>query len=113
MNNKLENNTGVTEPGSFTELLGQLAKSSATVIHDEIELVIQRFLDKLSAIQHAAIFIATGAALTFAAFLCFCAALIIRLTSYTSPVLAAFFIGVICTVVGIVLAFIGYRQLHK
>lgn len=113
MNNKLENNTGVTEPGSLPELLGQLAKSSAAVIHDEIELVIQRFLDKLRPIQHAAIFIATGAAIAFAAFLCFCAALIIGLTSYTSPALAAFVIGVICTVGGIVLAFIGYKQLQK
>ncbi len=113
MNNKWENNTGVTEPGSLPELLGQLAKSSVTVIHDEIDLVIQRFRDKLSAIQQAAILIATGAAIGFAALLSFGAALIIGLTSYTSPALAALIIGVVFAVVGIALAFIGYKQLQK
>lgn len=113
MNNKLENNTGITEPESLPELLRQLAKSSATVIHDEIELVIQRLRDKLSAMQQAAIFIATGVAIGFAALLSFCAALIIGLTSYISPALAAFVMGVVCAVVGIILVLIGYKQLQK
>jgi hypothetical protein len=57
--------------------------------------------------------IVIGALIGFAAFLCLCAALIIRLTSHMSPDIAALVTGVALALVGVVITFIGYRQLKK
>jgi len=96
---------------SFSELLGHLAKSSAVVVHDEIELAIQRICEKVKAVRSGAVLVVTGTVIGFAAFLCLCAALIIGLSPYMSPVIAALVTGVAFALVSVVIAFIGYRQL--
>lgn len=98
---------------SFTELLIQLAKSSAVVVHDEIELVIQRIRETVKAARTGALLIATGAVIGFAAFLCLCGALIIGLTSYMSPVIAALVTGLALALIGVVIVSSGFRQLKK
>lgn len=113
MNNKVVKQDPTTQSESFSELLGQLAKDSAAVVHDEIELVIQRSREMVIAALSGVLLIVTGAVICFAAFICLCAALIIGLTSYMSPVIAALITGVALAVVGVVLAFIGYRQLKS
>ena len=85
MNNKVVNKDPTTQRESFTELLGKLANNSAAVVHDEIELVIQRIREKVSAVRSGVLTVATGAVISFAAFLSLCAALIIELTSYMAP----------------------------
>jgi VIT1/CCC1 family predicted Fe2+/Mn2+ transporter len=42
-----------------------------------------------------------------------CAALIIELTSYMAPVIAALVTGVALALMGVVIAFIGYKRLKK
>ena len=42
-----------------------------------------------------------------------CAALIICLTAYMAPAMAALVIGVVLALLGGVIAFIGYQQLKK
>jgi len=84
MNNKAENKDPTTQRESFTELLGQIANNSAAVFHDEIELVIQRIREKVTAVRSGILTVATGAVISFAAFMSFCAALIIELTLYDS-----------------------------
>ena len=96
---------------SFSELLVQLAKSSAVVVHDEIELVIQRVREMLKAARNGVLLMAIGAVILFGAFMCFCCALIIGLTSYMSPVNAALVTGLAFVFVGALLAYTGYRQL--
>ena len=113
MNNKEVTKDSATQRGSFTELLGQLANHSAAVVQDEIELVIQRIREKVSAARSGVLTVATGAVIGFAAFLSLCAALIIELTSYMSPVIAALVTGAALALIGIVIAFIGYKQLKK
>jgi hypothetical protein len=113
MSNKSVNKDPATQQESFSELLGQLAKSSAVVVHDEIELVIQRIREKVKAALSGVLLIVTGAVISFAAFMCLCAALIIGLTSYLSPVIAALVTGVVIASAGVIIAFIGYRQLKK
>lgn len=113
MNNKEVTKDSATQRGSFTELLGQLANQSAAVVQDEIELVIQRIREKVSAARSGVLTVATGAVISFAAFLSLCAALIIELTSYMSPVIAALVTGAALALIGIVIAFIGYKQLKK
>ena len=113
MNNKVVNKEPATQRESFTELLGQLAKNSAAVVHDEIELVIQGIREKVRAVRSGVLTVATGAVVSFAAFLSLCAALVIGLTSYMAPVIAALVTGAALASLGVVIAFIGYKQLKK
>jgi|SRR5665647_1302264 len=113
MSNKSVDKDAGAQNESFSELLVQLAKSSAVVVHDEIELVIQRVHEMVKAARNGVLLIATGAAIIFGALICFCCALIIGLTTYMSPVNAALVTGLAFTFVGFVLAYSGYRQLKK
>lgn len=113
MNNKGVNKDSAAQQESFTELLGQLAHNAAAVVHDEIELVIQGFREKTRIVRCGVFTVAAGAAIGFAAFLSLCAALIIKLTSYMDPVFAALVTGAALALFGVVIAFIGYRQLKK
>jgi VIT1/CCC1 family predicted Fe2+/Mn2+ transporter len=113
MDNKVVNKDPTTQRESLTELLGQLANNSAAVFHDEIELVVQRIREEVRADRSGVLTVATGAVISFAAFLSLCAALIIELTSYMSPVIAALVTGAALALIGIVIAFIGYKQLKK
>lgn len=113
MNTKVVKQDPTTQRESFSELLGQLAKNSAAVVHNEIQLVIQRISEMEKAVRSGVLLIVIGAVISFAAFMCLCAALIIGLTSYMSPVIAALVPGVVFALVSVVIAFIGYRQLKK
>ena len=113
MNSKVQNKGPTTQRESFTELLGQLANNSAAVFHDEIELVIQRIHEKVRAGRRGVLTVATGAVISFAAFMSLCAALIIELTYYMAPVIAALVTGATLALIGVVIAFIGYKQLKK
>jgi len=98
---------------SFTELLGQLASNSAAVVHDEIELVIQRIREKVRAVRGGVLTVAIGAVISFAAFMSLCAALIIGLTCYMAPVIAALVTGAALALIGVVIVLIGYSQVKK
>jgi Putative Actinobacterial Holin-X, holin superfamily III len=113
MNNKVVNKETTTPRESFTELLGQLASNSAAVVHDEIELVIQEIRENVRAYRNGVLTVAAGAIISFAAFMSLCAALIIGLSSYMAPVIAALVTGTSLAFIGIGIAFIGYKQLKK
>jgi len=113
MNNKAMQKDPAAQRESFTELLGQLANRSAAVVHDEIDLVIQGIREKVTAVRSGILTVATGAVFSFAAFMSFCAALIIGLSSYMAPVIAALATGAVLALIGVVIAFIGYQQLKK
>jgi VIT1/CCC1 family predicted Fe2+/Mn2+ transporter len=98
---------------SFSELLGQLASHSAAVVHDEIELVIQGIREKVTAVRRGVLTVLTGAVISFGAFMSLCAAVIIGLTSYMAPVLAALVTGAALSLIGVVIGVIGYRQMKK
>ena len=113
MNNKVVNKEPTTQRESFSELLGQLANNSAKVVHDEIELVIERMREKVEAVRSGVILLAIGATISFAAFMFLCAALIIGLTAYMAPVIAALVTGAALALMGVVIAFVGYKRLKK
>ncbi len=113
MNNQAVNKDLTTQRESFTELLGQLATHSAAVVHDEIELVIQGVREKARAVRSGVLTVATGAAIGFAAFLSLCAAVIIGLTSYMAPVIAALVTGAALAFIGVVIVFIGFKQFKQ
>lgn len=113
MSNNSVNKDDAAQNESFSELLVQLARSSSVVVHDEIELVIQRIREMIKAARNGIILIAIGAVIGFAAFMCLCAALIIGLTSYMSLVFAALVTGSALAIVGVAIALSGFRQLKK
>ena len=113
MNIDVENKDPAAGRESFSELLGQLFKYSAVMVHDEIELVIQGIREKARSIRNGALTVAAGVFISFAAFLSLCAALIIELASYMAPVYAALVTAAALAFVGVVIAFIGYTQLKK
>jgi|SRR5512141_2512414 hypothetical protein len=111
MNNKAIKQDPTTQRESFSELLGQLAKNSAAVVRNEIQLVIQRISEMVNAVRSGVLLVVTGAVISISAFMCLCVALIIGLTSYMSPIIAALVAGLVFAFVSVVIAFIGYRQL--
>jgi len=113
MNNTVENKGTAIQRESITELVGQLAANAAAVFHDEIELVIQRIHEKVKVVRSGVLTVATGAVISFAAFMSLCAALIIGLTSYMAPVNAALVTGAALALIGVGIAFIGYKRLKK
>ena len=113
MNNKAVRKDPTTQRESFTELLGQLAQNSAAVVRDEIELVIRRIREKVTAGRRGVVLVATGAVISLAAFMSLCAALIIGLTAHMAPAIAALVTGVALVLIGGVIAFIGYQQVKK
>jgi len=113
MNNKVENKNPAIQRESITELVGKLAANAAAVFHDEIELVIQGIHEKVKVVRSGVLTVATGAVISFAAFMSFCAALIIGLTSYMAPVIAALVTGTALALIGVGIAFIGYKKLTK
>jgi VIT1/CCC1 family predicted Fe2+/Mn2+ transporter len=113
MNNKVVIKGAATQRESLTELLGQLANNSAAMVHDEIELVIQGIREKERAVRSGVLTVATGSVFIFAAFISLCAVLFIELTSYMAPVIAALVTGAALALIGVVIAFIGYKQLKK
>lgn len=113
MNNKGADPEPATPPESLPELLGRLAKSSAAVVHNEIDLVLQQFREKGRSVLGGIVLVAIGAVFGVAGLVSLCAASIIQLTAYMSPAIAALVTGTAVAFVGIVIAFIGYGQLKK
>ena len=113
MNNNVVNKDSTIQRDSLTELLGQLASNSSAVVHDEIELLIQGIREKVRAVRSGVLAVATGAVISFAAFMSLCAALIIGLTAYMAPVIAALVTGAALALIGVGIAFIGYKKLTK
>ena len=113
MNNRLVKKDTTTQRDSFSELLGQLANNSATLVHDEIQLMIQGIREKMTAGRSGVITVMIGAGIGFAAFMCLCVVLIIGLTSYMTLIMASLVTGAVLALVGGIIAFIGCRQLKK
>jgi len=113
MNNNVVNKKPATQRESFTELLGRLVSNSAAVVHDEIELVIQRIREKMKAVRGGVLTVAIGSVISFAASMSLCAALIIGLTCYMAPVIAALITGAALALIGFVIVLIGYSQVKK
>jgi hypothetical protein len=113
MDNKMVNTDPTTRRESLTELLEQLANNSATMVRDEIQLVIQGIREKLIAFRTGAITALIGAVIIFTAFMSLCAALIIGLTYYMSLLIAALVTVAVLALIGSIIAYMGVKQLKK
>jgi VIT1/CCC1 family predicted Fe2+/Mn2+ transporter len=113
MDNKMVNTDPTIRRESLTELLEQLANNSATMVRDEIQLVIQGIREKVTAFRTGALTVAIGAVIIFAAFMSLCAALIIGLTYYMSLLIAVLVTVAVLALVGGIIAYMGFKQLKK
>ena len=113
MNSKVENIRPKTEIITFTALLGQLSNNLAALIHNEIELMTQGVREKAGIVRSGVLIVAIGAVIGFVGLLSLSAALIIWLTNYMSPASAALVTGATLALIGVVFAYIGYKQLQK
>ena len=113
MMDKVVNKDSTPTRESFNELLVQLAKNIVGMVRDEIEIVIREIQERMKTVRGGVLIITAGGVICFVAIMSLCAALIIRLTSYMSPVIAALVTGAGFALIGFSIAFIGYRQLKK
>lgn len=113
MRDKVVNKDPTPRHESVNELLGQLAKNLVGMVHDKIDLVTQGIQERIKTVRGGVIIITVGGVICFVAIMSLCTALIIRLTSYMSPVIAALVTGAGFALIGFFITFIGYRQLKK
>ncbi|MGK2906319.1 MAG: phage holin family protein [Desulfuromonadales bacterium] len=113
MNGKGVKQTPDTQHESLPELVSRLANSSAAVVHDKIDLVIQQFRETGRAVRGGILLIATGAVFGIIGLGSLCAAAIIQLAVYMSPAIAALVTGLAVVFVGFVIAFIGYGKIKQ
>ena len=98
---------------SISELLSQVAHNSATLVRNEIELAKQELRESLKSISSGVILIAVGGVIAFAAFLTFCAAIVIGLSNVMTPGIAALVTGIALVVIAGIVAYIGLRVIKK
>lgn len=113
MDSKGANQDPAIQAESFPELLDRLVKSSAAMVHDEIDLVIQQIREKGRALRNGVLLVAIAAVFAICGLGSLCAALMIQLTAYMSPAIAALVTGATVILVGIVIAGIGFGKLKK
>lgn len=111
MDKKKEDREPILPRASFGELLGQLVNNAVAVLRDEIALIIQNSREKAGAVRRALLLLALGTIISFAAFLCLCAALIVALTSFMALQLAALVVATVLALGGVLISFVGYRLL--
>lgn len=98
---------------SFSELLGELANNSASLVRDEIELAKQEMREKVSVLRSGAVTIAIGGLVGFIALMALTAAAIAGLAHFMDTGLAALLVGVVLALVGGGMAFTGLNRLKK
>jgi len=98
---------------SFSELLGELANNSASLVRDEIELAKQEMREKVTVLSSGAVTIAIGGLIGFIALLALTAAAIAGLAHFMDTGLAALLVGGVLALIGGSLAFNGINRLKR
>jgi hypothetical protein len=86
---------------------------STVLARDEIELTKQEAREKIDKLRNPAITLAVGTMICLVAFMSLCAALIISLTHYVSPSIAALITGAGLGLIGIIIVFIGVVNVRR
>jgi hypothetical protein len=113
----MDNKTATRDPGlkneSLSDLLGQLAADSATLVREEVGLAKQEFSEKMQAFRNGGIMIAVGAVIGLVAFVTLWAAFIIWLTGFLAPEVAAAVTGAGLALIAAIITFAGVRLFKK
>lgn len=113
MKNNNINQDPTIPPKSIGDMLGGLATNLAGLIHNEIELVKQQVREQIAEATGDIIMIAIGAAFGMVGLMALCAALVIALTPYMTPGIAALVTGGGLAILAIIMAFSGITNLKK
>jgi hypothetical protein len=97
----------------LADLLGQLASDSATLVREEMALAKQEFREKMQALRYGGIMIAVGAIAGLVAFATLWAALIIWLTDFLAPEVAAAITGGGLALLAAIVAYTGVSTFKK
>jgi hypothetical protein len=104
---------GTQRESTISELLGELAKSSAALIRDELTLAKQEVREKLSAFRVGLVVVAIGAVIGLVALITLCAAVVMALAAYVGAWQAALIIGTVLALTAGVTASAGLRRLKQ
>jgi hypothetical protein len=104
---------GTQRESTISELLGELAQSSAALIRDELTLAKQEVREKVSAFRVGLVVVAIGAVIGLVALITLCAAVVMALAAYVGTWQAALIIGVILALTAGVTASVGLRRLKQ
>ncbi|HZE21647.1 MAG TPA: phage holin family protein [Desulfobaccales bacterium] len=91
----------------------KIASDSAALVRTEISLAKQEIGRKLADLQYAIIMLVAGMVFGILAFMTFCAAMIIAISTLTGPGIATCVIGVGLAIIAIVTASLGLTQIRK
>jgi hypothetical protein len=113
MNNELKENFFIPKRETFKDILKQIVNHSSLLIRDEIGLLKQELREKLQDARGGAILLGVGFAFLLAALIILSAAVVIGLSHYISPGLAALFTGVVLGIVGFLAVLNGIKMLKE
>lgn len=102
-----------TEPEKLTDLLGELAASSAALVRDEVDLARQEIKENLRGIAPRIAGIAVGALIGGIALLILGAAAVIGLGNIIGYGLSALVIGLFLGLIGGSITLLGIRQIRR
>ncbi len=97
----------------MAELLRRIVSHSTVLARDEIELTKQDAREKIDKLRNPAITLAVGTMICLIALMSLCAALVISLTHYMAPSIAALITGVALGLIGAVIVFIGVVNIRR
>jgi uncharacterized membrane protein YqjE len=98
---------------SLGNLLGKLAIQSASLVRDEIALAYQELREKGKALQSALLIVAIGSLLALIAAGTLAATIVLALSEYLKPWLAALLVGAIIGSMSLLLIASGINQLKR
>ncbi len=95
------------------ELLKRIISHSTVLARDEVELTKQEMREKIDSLRNSAIALAAGALICLIALMSLCTALVISLTHYMSPSIAALITGGILGLIGTVIVMISLINVRR
>src|SRR5215831_692450 len=101
------------EPEKMSDLLGELAASSAALIRDEIDLARQEIKESAHQMKSGMVAVALGVAFAAVAVLVLSAAAVIGLGNLIGFGLSALAIGVVLGVVGVAILLPGISRIRR
>jgi uncharacterized membrane protein YqjE len=113
MNENVSSRDSNSLHGSIGELLEKIASDAASLVRAEVSLVKQEIGKKMANLQTGIIMLAAGMVFGLVAFMAFCAAMIIAISTITGPGIATIVIGALLAIIALITAFLGFAQVKK
>lgn len=107
------NTTNEASGKSLGQLLGDLARETSTLVHQEVQLAKTEITEKVTSAVKGSALLVVAATTGFVAFQVVVAAAVLALAQTLSPPLAALVVAAVLLVVTGVFAFLGLKAMKK